>query len=154
MAGASQFSSSRDQALFLLGLLGAGEAFRAGVGLQFRRHGTFGAQKQKRQFLQPGPALRGEHFGPPVGGGEIAAREREFLEIILERQPGALRVRAGGEDFQELVALVDGGLGIGQLPAQVGEGAVSLRQHLVVGVVFARAVAGRAISVSDWGSRH
>ena len=34
-----------DEALFLLGLLGPGETVEAGVRLQFRRHGTFGAQK-------------------------------------------------------------------------------------------------------------
>ena len=142
------------QPQFLLGLLGAGEPVGAGVRLQFRRHGTLGAQKQKRQFFQPRLAGGGEHLRPPVGRGEIAARERELLKIILQRQPRALRIRARGERAQDFLAPADGGLGVGQLAAQVGEGAAGLRQNLVVRVVFVRAAARRPVPVSDWCSRH
>jgi len=144
------------QPLFLLGLLSAGEPVQARVRLEFRRHGTLGAQEKKRQFLQPRLAGDGEHPGPPVGRGKIAARERELLEIILQRQPRPLRVGAGGKEAEDFLPFADGGFGIRQLAAQIGEGAISLRQNLVVSVVFARAVAGRAVSVSvsDWCSRH
>ena len=142
--GESQFSSSWTSLLFLLGLLGPGKAVGAGVRLQFRRHGTFGAQKQKRQFLQPRLALRVQQARPPVRVGKIAARERQLFKIILQRQPRALRIGAGRETFQNVLALVDGGLGVGQFAAQIGERAVGLRQHLVVRVVFGRARRGGA----------
>ena len=61
------------QPQFLFGFLGAGKTVQAGVRLQFRRHGPLGAQKEERQFFQPGLAGDGEHLGPPVGRGKIAA---------------------------------------------------------------------------------
>ena len=138
-----------DKLLFLLGLLGLGKTVEAGVRLQFRRHGTLGAQKQKRQFLQARLALGVQQARPPVRVGKIPARERELFEIILEQQPRALRIGAGRETVQNVLALGDGGLGIGQFAAQIGERAVGLRQHLVVRVVFRRARRARAVSVSD-----
>jgi hypothetical protein len=98
-----------DEAHFLLGLLGPGKTVGAGVHLQFGRHGTFGAQKQKRQFLQARLALGVQQARPPVGVGKIAARERQLFKIILERQPRALRIGARRENFQDVLAPADGG---------------------------------------------
>ena len=86
---------------------------------------------------------------PPVRVGKILAREREFFEIILQQQPRALRIGAGRETAQDVLALVDGRLRVGQFAAQIGERAVGLRQHLVVRVVFRRARRPRAVPVSD-----
>ena len=130
-----------DQLAFLLGLLGPGKTVEARMRLEFRRHGTFGAQKKKCQLLQPRLALRRQQPRPPVRVGKIPARERELLKIILQRQPRALRIGTGRENPQNILALVDGGLGIGQLAAQIGKRAVSFRQHLVVRVIFGRAPA-------------
>ncbi len=134
--------------LFLLDFLGPGKAVEAGVRLQFRRDGAFGAEEKKRELFQARLAGRVQQARPPVRVGEILAREQQLLEIILQQQPRALRIRAGREAAQHLLALVDGGLGIGKFAAQVRERAVGLRQHLVVGVVFRRARA-RAVSASD-----
>ena len=106
-----------DELRFLFGFLRAGETVQAGVRLQFRGHGSFGAQKQKGQFFQPRFALGGEHFGPPIGRGKIAARERKFFKIILQRQPRPLRIRAGRKSAQNLLALGDRGFGVGQFAA-------------------------------------
>ena len=92
--GESQFSSSWTSLHFLLGLLGPGKTVEAGVRLQFRRHGTLGAQEQERQFLQARLALGVQQARPPVRIGKIPARKRKFFEIILQHQPRALRIGA------------------------------------------------------------
>ena len=76
--GESQCSSSCTSFDFLLGLLGLGETVEAGVRLQFRRHGAFGAQKQKRQFLQARLALRVQQARPPVRVGKIRRESESF----------------------------------------------------------------------------
>ena len=48
-------------------------------------------------------SMRGHHSC----AGEILARERELLEIILQQQPGALRIGAGREQLQNFLALGD-----------------------------------------------
>ena len=63
------------QSQFLLGFLGFGKTVEAGVRLQFRWHGTFGAEKQKREFLQARPALGVQQPRPPIRIWKIAARE-------------------------------------------------------------------------------
>ena len=136
-----------DEILFLLGLLGPGKTVGAGMHLQFGRHGTFGAEKQKREFLQARLALGVQQARPPVRVGEIAARERQFFKIILERQPRALRIGARRERFQQLLAPADGFLRVGEFPAQIGKRAVGLRQHFVVRVVLRRA-RPRTVAVS------
>ena len=128
-----------DEVLFLLGFLGLGKTVGAGMRLQFGRHGTFGAEKQKREFLQPRLALGIQQPRPPVRVGKIAARERQFFKIILEQQPRALRIRARRKTVQDVLAPADGRLRVGEFPAQISERAVGLRQHFVVRVVFRRA---------------
>ena len=68
----------------ITGFLGAGKTVEARVRLQFRRHGTLGAEEKKREFFEPRLAVGGEHFRPPIVRGKIAARERELLKIIFE----------------------------------------------------------------------
>ena len=51
------------------GFLGFGKTVEAGVRLQFRWHGTFGAEKQKREFLQARLALDIQQTRPPVRVG-------------------------------------------------------------------------------------
>ena len=135
--------------LFLFGLLGLGKTVEAGVRLQFGRHGALGPQKQKGEFFQARLALGIQQTRPPVRVGKILARKREFFEIILQQQPRTLRIRAGGEAAQDVLALVDGRLRIRKFAAQIGERAVGLRQHFVMRVVFCRARRPRAVPVSD-----
>ena len=137
-----------DEALLLFVLLGPGKTVGAGMHLQFRRHGTFGAQKQKCQLLQPRPALGVQQPRPPVRVGKILPGQRKSFEIILEQQPRTLGIGTGRETFQNVLALVDRRLGVGEFAAQIREGAIGLRQHLVVRVVLRRAHS-RAISISD-----
>ena len=66
------------QPQFLLGLLGAGKTVRAGVRLQFRRHGALGAQKQKRQFLQARLAGAASIFGHQSVAGKSRRESESF----------------------------------------------------------------------------
>src|SRR5690349_17500076 len=99
-----------DEFLFLLGFLDSGEPSKVRVRREFGRRRTMRAEKQKGQFLQAIAALGGEQAGPPVGGGKILSGERKFFEIILEQEPGALRIGAHGEGTEKFLASGNGGL--------------------------------------------
>jgi hypothetical protein len=111
--------------LLLLGsLFNLSETFEVGVSGKLRRDRAFATEEEEREFLEPGFAVGGQKTRPPIGVGEIFARERQFLEIIFEQQPCALRVGAGGEDSEEFLALGDGGFGVGQFASEVRKGSV------------------------------
>ncbi len=107
------------QLALLLRLLDLGEARVIGELLQLLRQRASGAEEQDGQFLEPGTALGVHHARPPFVRAKVLAREVQLLEVILEQQPGALRVRAGGEEVEQVAALRHFLLGIGQFPTQV-----------------------------------
>ena len=118
------------------GLLDFGEASEVGVRGKFGGQRAFGAEEEEGEFLEACAALDVEEFGPPIFAGKIFAGEGELLEIVFEEEPCALGIGAGGEDAEHFLASGDGGLGVGEFAAEVGEGAVGFGEDAVVGVVF------------------
>ena len=141
-----------DAILLALHLFELGQAGQVRVGGHFGRQRPAGAQEQQRGFLNAGATLRGQQPRPPVGAGKILARERELAEVILEQQPGALRIGAVGEHLQQLGALRHGRLGIRQLAPQIGEGAIGVLQHRIARIVLAGQHRPRPVYV--FRSRH
>ena len=125
-----------DEAGFLFGLLDGRELFEVGVLEQFGRQGPIVAQEQHGHFFQTGLAGRGLHPRPPFRLTEVLAAQGELLQIVVQQQEGPLGIHAGGEELQHVLPLGDLLLGVGQLAAQVREGAVGRVEHLVVRVVF------------------
>ena len=138
----------RHQPLLLLRFLDFREMIQIGVGQQFRRQRTVRAQKEKGQLFQAGFAEGTHQARPPIFAGKIFARERKFLEIILEQKPRALGIRAIRELGEDFRALGDVGLGIGEFAAEVGEGAVSFGEDGVMRVVLRGTGRTRGVSVS------
>jgi hypothetical protein len=124
-----------DQLLVPLGLLLLREAFEVGVTEKFVGKGAIGAKKEMRGLLESGLAVRVHQARPPVIPWEIPSGEGEFLEVILEQKPGALRISAGGELIQKFGAFRNGGFGIGEFASQVRLRAVRAAQHVVMGIV-------------------
>ena len=110
-------------ALFLV-VLDFGKAAQVGMGLQLGGQRPIGAQEKDGRLFQSFFALGRDDFGPPILAGKILAREGELLEIVLQQEPGALRIAAFGEDIEKFGAFRHSGLGIGQFPAQIGLSAV------------------------------
>ena len=96
-----------DQLLLPRRLLEALEPVAVGVDTQFRGHRPPRAQKQERQLLQALRPLHRQQARPPVGVGEILARQAELFEVILEQEPRPLRIRAAGEDPQQFLPFGD-----------------------------------------------
>jgi len=124
-----------DKLLITFGLLLEGETFKVGVPDEFGGQGAIGAEEEVSGFFEAALALGAHEFGPPVIAGEIASRQRQFLKIVLEQEPGALGIPAGGELAEDDAAFGDGALGVGELAAQVREGAIGAPEHVVVSVV-------------------
>jgi len=80
-----------DEVLFLLGLLGRAKR-RAGMHLQFGRHGTLARETKtrcsSRRALPWAFSKRGHQFV----SGKSRRESDQFSKIILERQPRALRI--------------------------------------------------------------
>ena len=93
--------------LLLLGLLQFGKARDVGVRDQFRRKRTRGAEEEDGDFFEARFSGGGHQPRPPVLSAKVFSRQCELLEIILQQQPRALGVRAGGEDAQDFLALGD-----------------------------------------------
>ena len=100
-AGEKPVFQALHQVLFLFRLLDFGKSGRVGVRKQLGGERTAGAQKQDGRFFQALFAPGREHARPPIVAGEILARQGKLLKIILQQQPGALRVVAVGEDVED-----------------------------------------------------
>ena len=124
--------------LFLFGLLQFGEAGDVGVGRQFDGQGAVGPQEQDGHLLEAGLPLRRHQTRPPVRPAKVFSRKGKLLEIILQQQPAALGIGAGGKDPQELLAFGDARPGVGKLAAQTREGTVGLGKNGMMSLVFSR----------------
>ncbi len=136
-----------DQFLLPLGLLEFGEARKIRMRRQFGRQRTIGPEEEQRGFLQPGGSLRREQPRPPFLADKIFPREGQPFQIILEQQPGALRVDTVGEILQPFRAFRYRRFGIREFPPEVGKHPVGLVQHDVVGIVFGGGQRTRSVSV-------
>ena len=135
-------------------LLDLSESIRIGVGDQFRRERAPGSQKENGQFLDPVFALGVQQARPPFLARKIFSRQREFLEIIFQQQPGPLGIQASREHPQQILALSHRAFGIGQFPPQISQRTIRLRQYSMVRVVLGRLCRARAVAVSYWSSAH
>jgi len=61
--------------LLMFGFFHLGKAVEIGMRLQLVRDGATSSKKQEGDLLQAAVAARGQHPGPPVGGGKILPRE-------------------------------------------------------------------------------
>ena len=128
-----QFSEHRP---FSLGLFNFIEPLEVRVLGQFRGHLPAGSQEHNRQGFEPFLALDRHHILPPIVAGEILAAELEFVEVILEQNPSALGILAGGEEIEQFPAIVFVLAGIGKFAAQFSQHTVRIIQRRSVGVVF------------------
>jgi len=112
------------------------EARQVPIRRQFARQGPLRPQEQEGHLLQPGPSLRRQQPRPPVRRRKILPRKGQFFEVILQQQPGPLRVGATGKGLQQLRPLLHRRRRVRQLPPQIRQRAVGFRQDGIVGVVF------------------
>ena len=133
--------------LLLLRLLDFGKTGDVGMRLQLGWQRAIGAQKENSNFLQARFAEHRHEPRPPFGIVEILARKGELLEVVLQQQPGALRIGASRESAQKFFTLGHALLGIGELAPQIGERAVSFGKHGVVSIVLRGAWKTRTPSV-------
>src|SRR5262245_12868173 len=83
-----------DELFILLGFLDLGKTFEVRMRQKFRRQWPSGPEKQQRRRLQPLCPPRRQQFRPPFLAGKILSRERQTLEVVLEKEPGPLWIRA------------------------------------------------------------
>ena len=125
-----------DEFFLLLSRFDLGEALEVGVRHELAGERAIVLKEEEGGFLEAGFAGDSEHARPPGGAGEIFAGKREFLEIILEEQEGALRIGAVREYVQEVGTFTDSGLGIRELATQIGECAVSFIQYIMMCIIL------------------
>src|SRR6185436_20322015 len=77
--------------LFLLGFLDFRKATQVRMRRQLGGWRSMRPKEEKCELLESRAALGGKQTRPPVCRRKIFARKRQFLEIILEQQPRALR---------------------------------------------------------------
>jgi hypothetical protein len=139
---------------FLLGFLDLGKMVEIGVRKEFGGERAAGTNEEEGELLEAFFVEDGHQLRPPVVAVEIAAGKGEFFEIILEQQPGALGIGAGGELGEDFGALGDGFAGIGEFAAEVGEGAVRFREHPMVRIVLGCDGRTLPVAVSKRNSCH
>lgn len=136
LRGEQPFLELSDEFFLLLGGFDFGEALEVGVRHQLAGERTVVFEEKKGGLFQARFASDRKHARPPGGAREIFAGEGELLEVIFEEEEGALRIGAVGEDVQEIGTFGDGGLGVRELAAQIGEGAVSFIQNIMMCIIL------------------
>ena len=83
-----------------------------GMRLEFSWHRALCAQEKDGRFLKSFFSARSHQTRPPVWRHKILPSEREFFEVILQQEPGALRIGAIGKNIQYLGSFSDRRLGV------------------------------------------